>query len=71
MVVIYVICFVAIVESLKSRYPTNFLVSKIFGYSILVGAAGMYVPQIIKIQMKKSVVGISRVLFYLNVSADH
>jgi len=29
----------------------------------------MYVPQVIKIQYNKSVVGISRVFFYLNVSA--
>lgn len=46
----------------------KFTISKVLGYLIIAGAFIIKVPQILKIMNKKSVEGISKYLFYIEVS---
>jgi uncharacterized protein with PQ loop repeat len=48
----------------------KFSISKLLGYLIIAGAFIIKVPQIIKIFKKKSVAGISKYLFYIEVSGN-
>ena len=62
-------CFEPLVQKLDYTNVEciKFAISKAIGYQIIIGSAILKVPQIMKILKNKSVVGISKFLFYFEV----
>ncbi len=63
-------CFEALTDGKKADIADclKFTISKVLGYAIIAGAGILKVPQIMKIMANKSVHGISKYLFYIEVT---